>query len=171
MRRLILAALLAANAPAAFAEPTPKEQLLVPPADAAHFLVVSTAGKHGDEYMWTLPDGRTALRESILLRGLVFETDETIRYGADGMPAEVTIRGVTPSGDAAEHFSISDGQASWLSTVDKGSTAYGAPAYYVALGGPNLGNAPQVERLIARLGRTRQILRRAPGLERSSCRL
>ena len=73
MRRLILAALLTAAAPAAFAEPTPKAQLLVPPANAAHFVVVSTAGKHGDEYLWTLPDGRIAFRQSILLRGLVFE--------------------------------------------------------------------------------------------------
>ena len=56
MRRLILAALLTAAAPAAFAEPTPKEQLLVPPSNATHFVVVSTAGKHGDDYMWTLPD-------------------------------------------------------------------------------------------------------------------
>src|SRR3954451_15214461 len=101
MRRLILAALLAATAPAAFAQPTPKEQLLVPPADAAHYVVVSTAGKHGDEYMWAMPDGRTAFRESILLRGLVFEQDETMRVGHDGMPSEVVIRGVTPSGDAA----------------------------------------------------------------------
>ena len=93
MRRLILAALLTAAAPAAFAEPTPKAQLLVPPANAAHFVVVSTAGKHGDEYMWTLPDGRIAFRQSILLRGLVFETDETMRIGADGMPSEVVIRG------------------------------------------------------------------------------
>lgn len=152
MRRLILAALLAATAPAAFAEPTPKEQLLVPPANAAHFVVVSTAGKHGDEYMWALPDGRTAFRESILLRGLVFETDETVRFGPDGMPADVTIRGVTPSGDAAEHFAISNGQASWQSTVDRGTAAYSAPAYYLPLGGPNLGAAPEVDRLLA-LGR------------------
>ena len=101
MRRIILAALLSACAPAAFAEPTPNEQLLVPPAGAAHFVVVSTAGKHGDEYMWTTPDGRTAFRESILLRGLIFETDETMRMGADGMPADIVVRGVTPSGDAA----------------------------------------------------------------------
>src|SRR6478672_5829787 len=134
MRRLIIAALLAATAPAAFAEPTPKEQLLVPPADATHFVVVSTAGKHGDDYLWTLPDGRMALRESILLRGLIFETDETMRFGTDGMPTEVTIRGVTPSGDAAERFAIANGQASWQSTVDQGSTAYSAPAYYVSVG-------------------------------------
>ena len=152
MRRLILAALLAATAPAAFAEPTPKEQLLVPPADATHFVIVSTAGKHGDDYMWTLPDGRLAFRESILLRGLVFETDETMRFGPDGMPSEINIRGVTPSGDAAEHFTLANGQASWVSTVDKGSAAYTAPAYYLPLGGPSLGGAPEVDRLLA-LGR------------------
>src|SRR5215217_2229920 len=138
MRRLILAALLTAAAPAAYAEPTPKDQLLVPPSNAAHFVVVSSAGKHGDDYVWTLPDGRTAIRESILLRGLIFETDETIRFGTDGMPAEINIRGVTPSGDAAEHFAITNGQASWQSPVDQGSAAYGPAAYYLAQGGPNI---------------------------------
>ena len=149
MRRLVLAALLAASASVAIAEPTPKEQLLVPPKDAAHFVVVSTAGKHGDEYMWALPDGRTAFRQSILLRGLVFETDETIRVGADGMPAEVVIRGVTPSGDAAENFAISNGSATWVSPVDKGSAAYAAPSYYLAQGGPFLSTAPEIDRLLA----------------------
>ena len=91
MRRPILAALLAASATAAIAAPTPKEQLLVPPASATHFVIVSTAGKHGDEYMWTMADGRTAFRQSILLRGLVFEQDETMRIGPDGMPSEIVI--------------------------------------------------------------------------------
>jgi hypothetical protein len=149
MRRLMLAALLTAAAPAAFAEPTPKEQLLVPPAGATHFVVVSTAGKHGDDHVWTLPDGRTAIRESILLRGLVFETDETIRFGSDGMPSEVTVRGVTPGGDAAEHFVIADGKASWQTTVDNGSAAYSAPAYYLPVAGPNLSAAPEIDRLLA----------------------
>jgi imidazolonepropionase-like amidohydrolase len=149
MRRTILAALLVASASIAIAEPTPKEQLLVPPKDAAHFVVVSTAGKHGDDYMWTLPDGRTAFRESILLRGLVFETDETMRVGADGMPAEVVIRGVTPSGDAAENFSITNSNATWVSPVDKGSAAYASPAYYLPQGGPSLSAAPEIERLLA----------------------
>jgi imidazolonepropionase-like amidohydrolase len=149
MRRLLLATLLAATASAAFAEPTPKEQLLVPPANATHFVVVSTAGKHGDEYMWTLPDGRTAFRQSILLRGLVFETDETMRFGADGMPSEVIVRGVTPSGDAAEQFAITNGQADWKSSVDKGSTAYSTPAFYLALGGPILSIKPEIDRLLA----------------------
>jgi imidazolonepropionase-like amidohydrolase len=149
MRRIILSALLTACAPAAFAEPTPKEQLLVPPKDATHFVVVSTAGKHGDEYMWKMADGRTAFRQSILLRGLVFETDETMRVGSDGMPSEIVIRGVTPSGDAAENFSITSGNATWVSPVDKGSAAYGAPTYYLAQGGPFLSAAPEIDKLLA----------------------
>jgi hypothetical protein len=149
MRRMILAALLAACASPVFADPTPKEQLLVPPADAKHFVVVSTAGKHGDEYVWKAPDGRLAFRESILLRGLIFETDETMRFGLDGMPAEVVIRGVTPSGDAAENFTVGDGRANWTSPVDKGEAAYASAAYYLPQGGPFLGIAPQIEALLA----------------------
>ncbi len=149
MRRIFVATLLAACASGAFAEPVPKEQLLAPPTDATHYVVVSTAGKHGDEYVWTLPDGRLAFRESILLRGLIYETDETMRIGADGMPSEVVIRGVTPQGDAAETFAIADGQASWTSPVDKGSAAYSSPAYYLAQGGPFLSGAPEIDRLIA----------------------
>src|SRR5947209_16759062 len=102
MRRAFFAAFLAASAPAALAAPTPKEQLLVPPSDAAHFVVVSTAGKHGDEYMLTVLDGRLAIRESILLRGLIFESVDSFRACADGMPSDIIIRCVTPTGDAAE---------------------------------------------------------------------
>ncbi|NUT01699.1 MAG: amidohydrolase family protein [Sphingomonas sp.] len=149
MRNTILAALLVASAPAAIAAPTPKEQLLVPPKDATHYVVVSTAGKHGDEYMWALPDGRMAFRQSILLRGLIFETDETIRFGADKMPSEIVIRGVTPSGDSAETFRIDGKEASWTSPVDKGSVPYSSPAYYLSQGGTFISNAPQVEQLLA----------------------
>ena len=149
MRRAVIAAILATCASAAFADPTPKEQLLVPPKDAAHFVVVSTAGKHGDEYMWTMPDGRLAIRESILLRGLVFETDETMRLGADGMPTDVVIRGVTPNGDAAESFTLANGTASWASPVDKGTAPYSSAAFYLSQGGPFLSVAPQTDRLLA----------------------
>jgi hypothetical protein len=149
MRRTVLAALLAASASTAVVAQTPKEQLLVPPADAAHFVVVSSAGKHGDEYMWTMPDGRIAFRESILLRGLTFEQDETMRVGSDGMPTDVVIRGVTPSGDAAETFSLANGTASWTSPVDKGTAPYSSAAFYLPQGGPILGTAPQIDRMMA----------------------
>jgi imidazolonepropionase-like amidohydrolase len=56
---------------------------------------------------------------------------------------------VTPSGDAAENFAISNGNATWVSPVDKGSAAYGAPTYYLAQGGPFLSAAPEIDRLLA----------------------
>jgi hypothetical protein len=141
--------LLTLGASVAVAAPTPKEQLLVPPANATHFVVVSTAGHHGDEYVWAMPDGRMAFRESILLRGLVYEDDETMRFGADGMPSDIVVRGVTPNGDAAENFVIQDGNAMWVSPVDKGNVPYGAPAYYLTQGGPFVSTAPQIDRLLA----------------------
>jgi hypothetical protein len=83
VRRALIALSFAVSPVALAAAPVPKEQLLKPPANATHYLVVSEAGKHGDEWTWTLPDGSTAYRESILLRGLVFETDQVVRLGKD----------------------------------------------------------------------------------------
>lgn len=136
MRRIVLAALLATSAGLASAAPTPKEQLLVPPPGAEHFVIVSEAGKHGDAWRWKQPDGSTAFRESILLRGLIFEQDEVVRYNERGLPISIVIRGITPSGDAAETFSIdSAGTAHWTSQVDRGDKAGAASAYYVPNGG------------------------------------
>ena len=50
--------------------------------------------------MWKAPDGTRMSRESLNLRGQVFEIDAAGVAGTDGMPARVTIRGVTPQGDA-----------------------------------------------------------------------
>jgi hypothetical protein len=129
MRRIVLAALLAACASPVLAAPTPKEQLLVPPANADHFVVVSEAGKHGDEWRWTLPDGSIAYRESILLRGLVFEQDEVVKLDAGGKPVSFTIRGVTPSGDSAETFGIDQAVARWKTPVDEGEAPAAKGAY------------------------------------------
>ena len=134
MRSTLLALLLAASAPAALAAPTPKDQLLVPPAGADHFVIVSEAGKHGDEWRWTLPDGSVAYRESILLRGLVFEQDEVIKFDSSGIPASITIRGVTPSGDSAETYTVDQGTGRWKTPVDSGQ-ASAANAMYLPYGG------------------------------------
>ena len=141
MRRALLAAFLTACASAAYTAPVPKEQLLKPPADATHYVVVSMAGKHGDQWAWTLPDGSLASRYSQSLRGWITETDEVMTLGADGLPAKIIIRGVTPNGDAAETFSIAGGKAKWASTADSGE-ATAAPAFYLAAGGTNMGNIP-----------------------------
>ncbi|HEX3423433.1 MAG TPA: amidohydrolase family protein [Sphingomicrobium sp.] len=149
MRRTILAALLAASASIAFADPTPKDQLLKPPADAHHYTISSTAGKHGDVWSWTTPDGRRAYRMSMSLRGWITEDDEVITPGADGRPTAIAVRGYTDSGDVAEDFNVdSGGIAHWKTTVDSGSAPYGAKRYNT-YGGPWLAGEGDIDALIA----------------------
>jgi len=141
VRRALIALSLAVSPVALAAAPVPKDQLLKPPANAAHYVVVSLAGKHGDQWAWTLPDGSIATRYSQSLRGWITETDEVMTLGSDGLPNKILVRGVTPNGDAAETFTMADGKAKWTSTADSGEAAAG-PAFYLAAGGTNLSNIP-----------------------------
>src|SRR5579859_7081986 len=136
-------------AAAASAE-TKVEDLMKPPADAIHYSIVSSAGKHGDSARWFTADGQEMSRESMVLRGQVFETDGAAKFGADGMLSSVVVRGFTPNGDAGETFAIEGGKAHWKSPVDEGSAAYAAPAMYAAFGGTFDLNAILLERVLAR---------------------
>src|SRR5437588_6076110 len=130
MRRSILAAVLATCASVALAAPTPKEQLMTAPTTARHYLISSTAGKHGDIWSWKMPDGRLAYRMSMSLRGWVTEDDELITLGADGRPTAIAVRGYTDQGDATEDFNVDGaGLAHWKTSVDSGSAPYGAKRY------------------------------------------
>ncbi len=149
VRRTLAALLLLGSALPALAAPVVKDQLMVPPGTADHFVVVSQAGKHGDEWRWTLPDGSTAYRESILLRGLVYEQDEVIHRRPDGVIDRVEVRGVTPNGDAAESFAIDQAVAKWKSPVDEGAAPYLAPAFYAVSGGTFLANEAMIGPLLA----------------------
>jgi imidazolonepropionase-like amidohydrolase len=147
--RLALAALCLAVSPATLAAaPVPKEQLLQPPANAARYVVVSDAGQHGQMWRWTLPDGRIAYRHSQSLRGWISETDQVVTLGADGLPVKVEVRGITPSGDAAETFTLANGRATWAATADSGSVE-GRPGYYIPAGGIDLSNEHLANRLAA----------------------
>ena len=159
MRRFVLAALLAAAAPiavhaheaqpaAASSKAVPKEQLMKPPADAAHYVVVSDAGKHGDIWRWTLPDGRIAYRHSQSLRGWISEVDQTVAVGTDGRATSIEVRGITPSGDAAEKFDVTGNTAAWTSTADSGSVE-GRNGYYLPAGGISLANESLINALAA----------------------
>jgi len=128
---------------------TPVGDLAKPPADAEHLIISSTGGKHGDSWIWQTPDGTRMGRESMNLRGQVFETDSATKFGAEGLPTSVTVRGFTPTGDAGEKFTIADGKANWKSPIDAGGAPYLAPSFYIAFGGPMQLNAQFVERLIA----------------------
>ncbi|MEO8177107.1 MAG: amidohydrolase family protein [Sphingomicrobium sp.] len=140
--------LLAACASSALtAAPVAKDQLLVQPPSASHYVVVSAAGKHGDQWAWTQPDGTLASRYSQSLRGWITETDEVMALGPDGLPTKIVIRGVSPNGDAAENFAVSDGKARWTSTADSGEVA-AAPGFYLATGGTNMANIPLVAALV-----------------------
>lgn len=120
-----------------------------PPADAHHYTISSTAGKHGDIWSWTMPDGRRAYRMSMSLRGWITEDDELITTGADGRPTAITVRGYTDSGDVAEDFNVdSSGAAHWKTTVDSGSAPYGSKRYNT-YGGPWLAGEGDIDALIA----------------------
>ena len=150
MRRLLFAtsALLLSTAPLA-AAPVPKEQLMTAPAGARHFTISSAAGKHGDNWAWTLPDGTTAYRMSMSLRGWITETDQTVVTGKDGRPVKIVIRGFTDSGDAGETFSVDDkGVATWKTSVDEGSAPIGAKRYST-YGGPWLAGEQDIAALVA----------------------
>jgi hypothetical protein len=77
--------------------PTPVQELAKPPADAQYFTVLSTAGKHGESTRWVTAEGVRMGRESILLRGQVFEVDSAARIGKD---ADL----VLVDGDPSQHI-------------------------------------------------------------------
>ncbi len=137
---------------------TPVPDLAQAPPAAIHYAIISSAGRHGDSARWTAADGTRMGRESMTLRGQVFETDSALRVGADGMPDRVTVRGVTPNGDAAETFVVTGGRATWKSPVDGGSSSYSTPALYTAFGGPMDLTAYLAERVIASPGSSLALL-------------
>jgi imidazolonepropionase-like amidohydrolase len=136
----------------------PVADLAKPPSDARHYLIESSGGKHGDSWAWFGADGARMGRESMDLRGQVWEIDYRGTSAADGMPASMTIRGVTPQGDAAETFNIDGGIARWRSPIDAGSAAYAGHAFYAPQGGPIDATAWMLERLLASPERSMDLL-------------
>src|SRR5580765_657984 len=156
-RRVVLATMTAIASSAVLAQ-VPASDLAKPPANARHFVIQSTGGKHGDSWSWVAADGTRMGRESMNLRGQVFELDSSGKAGSDGLPSALTIRGVTPQGDAAETFTISSGTAGWKSPVDAGSASYASPAFYVSQGGPIDTTAWFLEALLARPDKSLDLL-------------
>ena len=85
-RKFVLAALVLTYSFSASAQ-VPVTDLAKPPASATHYIIQSTGGKHGDSWRWMSADGTRMGRESMNLRGQVFELDSSGKAGADGMPA------------------------------------------------------------------------------------
>jgi len=157
MHRIVMSAWLTAAVASAFAQ-VPAADLAKPPSSARHFVIQSTGGKHGDSWSWVAPDGTRMARESMNLRGQVFELDSSGKAGTDGMPATLAIRGVTPQGDAAETFTVTRGSAAWKSPIDSGTADYSRPAFYVPQGGPIDTTAWFLEALLARSDKSLDLL-------------
>jgi imidazolonepropionase-like amidohydrolase len=155
--RWIVTAGLALSAASSWAQ-VPVEQLAKPPADARRYVIMSTAGKHGEASEWTAPDGTRWARASLVLRGQVWEIDEAVRIGSDGMIAQYTARGISPQGDIGETFAVAGGKAEWKSQIDQGSAPYTGPAVYYPAGPGSLNFEHLVERLIASPSRTVALL-------------
>jgi imidazolonepropionase-like amidohydrolase len=155
---LILAAVFLLGSLAVQAQ-LPVDQLAKPPEAAQAFTILSTTTTHGKAFLWTAEDGSRMSRESILLRGQVWELDERVALGRDGMPSGLVVRGVTPEGDAAETFQISGDTAAWKSPVDAGGSAYNSPAFYVAQGGTSVASYQLlIEALLASPDKSLQLL-------------
>jgi hypothetical protein len=115
--------------------PVAKDKLMVPPAGAQHFVVVSDSAEHGDAWLWDQPDGSRAGRFSMSLRGWITETDGVVRLNEAGLPVSLVVRGVSPEGDAAETMSVGpDGVAKWTAAADSGSAPL--TGFYVDNGAP-----------------------------------
>jgi imidazolonepropionase-like amidohydrolase len=158
MRRRLLAGWLFSLFSSLSLAQVPAADLYTPPSGAHHFIIESPGGKHGDSWTWVAADGARVGRESMNLRGQVWEIDYRGAPGTNGMPRTMTIRGVTPQGDAAESFSTAGGSAQWRSPVDAGSAAYSGHAFYFPQGGPIDTNAWFFERLLATPGKSLDLL-------------
>jgi len=166
--RLLAAACLSLALASAAPSQVPADQLMTPPADARRFVIVSQAGEHGRASLWRAADGTINVRESLLLRGFVFEQDMSVRPGANGMPTRVEVRGVDPSGNSAETFEVVNGTARWTSRSDEGSAPFDGSAFYSTLGGPFAGGAAFAEALFRAPGQRMKLL---PGGEARLTRL
>jgi hypothetical protein len=132
---LASAASLSAQGPA----PIAKEQLMTPPTGARHFTISSMAGKHGDIWSWTLPNGHRSYRMSMNLRGWITEEDEQVTFGPDGRAIAIAVRGYNDSGDATENFIVdAGGVAHWKpsSTQDLPRLPINATTAMAAHGSP-----------------------------------
>ncbi|MBZ5704620.1 MAG: amidohydrolase, partial [Acidobacteriia bacterium] len=134
-RKLVMATLLSLAALPALAQTT-VEQMAKPPANADVWMITSVGGgKHGQTSSWTAPDGTHWSRFSLNLRGFISELDQQMKLTPDGNIASMTVRGFTPSGDAAETFDTKNGTYTFKSPVDQGSGKTKAGLYYASFGG------------------------------------
>ena len=70
------------------AAPVQSAALATPPPAAQHFLIQSTGAHHGDSWLWTTSSGVRWGRETLDLRGQLFDMDSQAVAGVDGTPEQ-----------------------------------------------------------------------------------
>ena len=86
MKNSLIVAGLAVLLSAAVRAQVPAAELAMPPPAAHHFIIESTGGKHGESWRWVAADGTRMGRESLNLRGQVWEVDSSARAGSARFP-------------------------------------------------------------------------------------
>ncbi len=119
------------------------------PDGARSWSILSAGGQHGQEQIWTDEDGAQWSRLNIVLRGLTYDLDQSIAFNDQSVPTRITIRGVTPSGDAGETFAIENGTASWATPADSGQAPWRDNLIYVPFGGAQSSLGALAEALLA----------------------
>lgn len=129
--------------------------LATPPATGARIWTISSVGgTHGRITTWTDAEGNRWARESMVLRGFETDLEEKATLAPDGTILSLTIRGTTPSGDAAESFAIENGRMIYRSPVDSGEPAAQPGTFYVPYGGLAAPSLILAEALYKAPGRT-----------------
>ena len=125
------------------------EELAQAPDDARTWSILSAGGQHGQEQVWTDADGAQWSRLNIVLRGLTYDLDQAMVRNDKGVPTRITIRGVTPSGDAGETLAIENDIASWTTPADSGEAPWRDNLIYVPFGGAQSALGVLAEALLA----------------------
>ena len=171
MHRILVSVWLAAAVAAALAQ-VPAAELAKPPADARHFVIQSTGGKHGDSWSWVAADGTRMGRESMNLRGQVFELDSSGKAGR----RRHAVGDRDPRRDAAGrrgrdlHDQRRHGDAGRARSTPA-ARSYSAPAFYVSQGGPIDTTAWFLEALLAQARQVARPAARRQGARRQADRL
>ncbi len=97
--------------------------LVDPPAGARTWSITSSAGKHGEAHVWTAADGAIWGRENMMLRGMSWNLQQTVRLTPEGHVLTWNARGVSPPGPFEDHFERMTNRAEWRTSIDNGESS------------------------------------------------
>jgi cytosine/adenosine deaminase-related metal-dependent hydrolase len=130
-----LAASLFAPATTVRAAEGPTPPLATPPADAETWSIVSDGRRFGQATRWTTPEGVRWSRDTMSERSYKSDIEQQLRFAPDGSLQQLTARGASAHGDAAESFQRTPDGFTYRSAGDQGHGVGLAKGFYVPVGG------------------------------------